>query len=113
MTDVSEARTVDWKDQTTYSPNTPEEDRKPTVWVADLGDLVSIMVHRHISYGPDNWLFTSKELNYQHVIMKSKRIEDAKEEAIIMAYRVLKKKIGDLKKELKILSTYLVDEDPS
>ena len=82
---------MEWKDCSSYSQGDTE--RTPSDWRLRSDDF-TICVHRHIHYPKDQWLLSCDPF-YNKYPLKSKDIEKAKEDSLLM---VLGKLTINLKK---------------
>ena len=88
-----------WNDITSYSRNNKE--RVPQTWELKR-DSLRIRVSRHINYEPDQWLLSCREFGIDNHLLKSKNIEEAKNEALVLLYYAAKAMMGELKISLQL-----------
>ena len=69
-----------WKDTTSYSRE--DKERIPVIWLCSAGDI-SVCVHRHIYYPPDQWLLTCRPF-FDKYELPDKNIDDVKKTALGM-----------------------------
>jgi len=90
---------AEWKDVTSHSQRTPPEERVPRSWSLQCGWL-SILVHHHIHYDPDQWLLSCNPF-FKHHELQSPGAEAAQEEAVGLVLQKLSDTIKDLQKAAK------------
>jgi hypothetical protein len=78
-----------WKNTSSFSQN--EKDRTPNEWTLKIPAAgLSICVHRHIHYPPDQWMFSCNRLDISCKLLASKSIDDAKAEAVEIVEETLR-----------------------
>jgi hypothetical protein len=82
-----------WKDTTSFSQG--EKDRTPRCWTAKAG-RVQIVVHRHIHFPPDAWLLSCAALRIDNRQLKSKDVDEAKQEAVRIVRELLEEAICEM-----------------
>ncbi len=84
----------DWKDITSYSRS--DTDKTPKSWALKAGPF-RLVVHRHIHYGPNQWLATCPGV-FEHQELESEDADRAKLEAELLLRTLLVTSIGHLGK---------------
>ena len=73
---------MQWKDITSYSQN--DSERVPSVWNISIGGM-KVCVHRYTGYAKDDWLLSTYNPGFfDRNLLKSKDIEKAKHEALML-----------------------------
>ena len=90
---------AEWEDATSYSQKEPLKGRAPRSWHLRVGWL-SIKVHKHIAYDPDQWLLSADPFFRQHAL-QSPGVEAAQEEAVGIILQKLSQMIHDLQEVTK------------
>ncbi|MCY9592384.1 hypothetical protein PC41400_14825 [Paenibacillus chitinolyticus] len=85
---------ITWKDTTSYSQR-KRKDTEPRSWTAVI-NKADIMVHRHIHYGSDMWLLSSRYLDLDKIELKSKDINEAKNESLDKLKSILEHNINEM-----------------
>jgi len=80
-----------WKNTSHYSKG--QEDQSPNEFTLKFGAF-SIILHRHVHYPPDVWLFSF--LDSRAVELKSKNVIHAKMEAIAIVRGILQRSLDAL-----------------
>lgn len=89
---------INWVDVSSYDRN--DKERIPSSWMCKL-EKVDVRVHRHIHYGKDTWLLSSRFLNMEKLVLDNSEIELARREAIDVIKNNINRKIVELQDAMK------------
>jgi len=90
-----------WKDVSSYSRQTPQEERVPDQWDYETPSM-RISVHRHIHYEPDQWLMSVRgrgagpRVSVDMQPLKNKDADQAKAEALTVLKTFFAKVLGEI-----------------
>lgn len=90
---------VEWKDVSSYDRN--DKECIPSSWLCTFGN-VDVRVHRHIHYGKNTWLTSSRFLNIEKRVLANSEVELARREAIDIIKRNINGRIAELKEVIEM-----------